>query len=168
MSFLANPNLGESLSGWRPLNNNTAVSLHQENDSTLARTTTSYAYARTTQAGGSIAIDFPWPSIGGFDFNGFTGNGDPFSVAVGPWVPESITVIAWTRVRPGAPNFSAQLSLWGLGAAPQPHEYVNFVATQEWQMITISAGNNQQRTQRVEIYLNTTGSDLLIDSVNCF
>src|SRR5215813_5915509 len=110
MSFLTNPNLGQGLSGWRPLNLPTTVTLHQENDATLARTTTSYAYARTTQAGASIAIDFPWPSIGGFNFIGETQNEDPFTVAVSPWVPESITIIAWTRVRPGAPNFNAQLS----------------------------------------------------------
>lgn len=166
MSFLANPNLGESLSGWRPLNNYAAVTLHQENDATLARTTTSYAYARTTQAGGSIAIDFPWPTIVA-KIEGNLQDGEPYG-GTSTWIAPSITIFAWTRVRPGAPNFNAQLSLWGLGAAPQPHEYVNFVATQEWQMITISVNNNQQRTQRVELYLNTTGSDLLIDSVNCF
>ena len=167
MSFSSSPNLGQGLGGWRPLNFANAVTLETENDPGLARSSTSYAYARTTEGGGSFALDFQWPTIQ-VNYSGDTQNGDAYGGTTGPWWPSSITIIAWTRVRPGAPNFNFQLSLWGLGASPQPHDYVNATATQEWQMMTICAANAQQRTRRIEFYLNTVGSDLLVDSVNFF
>lgn len=165
MSYLNAPNLGQGLSGWRPLNVSQAVTLGVEANPGVARTTTSYAYARTTQGGASVALDIPWPVVA-YQFSADE-NGVPSPIGL-QWFPPSITVIAWIRARPGQPNFNYQLSLWGLGEQPQPHDYVNGVATQEWQMITISAANAAQRTRRIEFYLGTTGSDLLIDSVNVF
>lgn len=163
MAYLGSPNLGQSLAGWRPLNLGAAVTIGQENDASLSRTTTSYAYARTTQSGGSFALDFPWPTWN-INYVGQTNNGESFGVQYTMW-PPSITVLAWVRVRPGQSNFSAQLSLWGLGAAPQPHDFVNFNAGQEWQLVTVSSPNASLRTRRIEFYLGTVGSDLLIDSV---
>jgi hypothetical protein len=165
MSYLSAPNLGQGLSGWRPLNISNAVTLGAETNPGIARTTTSFAYARTTQGGASVALDFAWPDIE-YKFDADQ-NGNLTQITL-QWPAPSITVIAWVRARPGQPNFNYQLSLWGLGAAPQPHDYVNGVATQAWQMVTISAANAAQRTRRVEFYLATTGSDLLIDSVNVF
>ena len=83
MSFSSSPNLGQGLGGWRPLNFANAVTLETENDPGLARSSTSYAYARTTEGGGSFALDFQWPTIQ-VNYSGDTQNGDAYGGTTGP------------------------------------------------------------------------------------
>lgn len=166
MGWFSNPNLGQGLGGWRALNDAPSVTFQTETDVSLARTSSSYAYARAAQGGASVALDFAYPELV-VDYSTNTDSGDGILIKFG-WQPPSFTIEAWTRVRPGAPNVSATLALWALGAQPQPHDTVGFIATQSWQAVTISGVNIGNRTRRIEIYLNTPNTDLLIDSVACF
>jgi hypothetical protein len=160
MSFFTDPNFEHGAPGWRPLNKAQAVTFGQTTDASIARTNSTFAYARTTEEGGSVALDFDWPQVEMLVTD--PSNGD---ISRGAWSPASITIMAWVRTRPGAADFSGQVTLWDLTGFTA--NSVQFIATQQWQIITIMGMRTPNTKFRIELYLNTTNEDLLIDCLNC-
>lgn len=159
MSFFTNPNFEHGAPGWRPVNKPQSVTFGQQEDPALSRTNSTFAYASTKDAGGSVALDFTWPQI-----ESLVNTGSGIYPAV--WSPASITILAWVRARPGTPDFSGRLTLWDLQGGTA--NSVPFIANQQWQPVTIMGTQTANNNFRIELYLNTPNEDLLIDSLNCF
>jgi hypothetical protein len=141
--------------GWIPLNEAQAVSVNTLNDGSVGRTSGWCVVARTTQAGGSIAIDFDWPleNIVVQDTQG--------ERAYGGVRPSAITMTTWIRSRPNQ-TVGGTLAFWDLTQSLA--DTVPFVATQAWQFVSLSAAYVDPGDKyRVEIYLNDVNVDLLLD-----
>jgi hypothetical protein len=154
MSIIPNPNFESSTPNgqfyfWRPVNFPQDVTFgveHVVNDP-AARNGASYAVARTTVAGGSIAYDFNYAST---DIN-----------------TTSLTALAWLRTRPGSPSLSVQMTFWDLVENQATKAEIS--VGQTWQLETCARiGRNSPNNFRIEFYINTPNQDLLIDSVNVF
>lgn len=87
-------------------------------------------------------------------------------VPMAPMPGHSVTFTAWVRSADGAP-LSGTLALWALGG-DQESASIPFVASTEWTpvSITLSPARLGHTSTRAEIYLESTGRNLDIDTTN--
>lgn len=149
MALLKNPNFEWGGSGWGPINFATNVSFNVYSwwQPGTARTSNSnVGNVLVSRSGGSVGQDF--------------------------WVQgqQSVAALAWVRAAPGEPDVHGVLALWEL-AGILHNTALGFVATQEWTLLMVTTYVTPYRSTtpfRIEFYLNTIGSTLLLDSVNAW
>lgn len=148
MSYLLNPSFEDQKNiQWQRVNIGNAVSFDvvQGTSQIPAKSGDFYLAARSTVPGGSIAQDFSVQGV------------------------RSISAFAWVRARVG--QVSGTLAIWQLGS-PDRAMPARFTAmSAEWDLVTCTLDLTNvasSKTIRVEFYMDTPSSDLLVDSVNAF
>jgi len=137
--------------GWRPVNlaNSVTMNVMQNGPGGNAQSGTRYLRARTSQAGGSVAIDTTYSGL----------------------APVNLAVFAWVRA-PG-PAVNGTLTIWQLSPGGiNNHPDTPFQAAGNWvllsNILTIVNPSTGPITVRVEFYINTLNANLDIDSVVAF
>lgn len=142
MSLLANPSFEMGTADyWKRGNQANAVSFGVERDSNVARSGTHYLRVRTAVAGGSIAQDFR---------------------SKGP----GVTALAY--VRAAGSSVTGQMTLWDLDSNASCS--TRFSVGQQWTLLADMLGTHpaNERSIRIEFYIDTPNADLLIDSATAF
>ncbi|MHA5050125.1 hypothetical protein [Streptomyces sp. SD15] len=147
MSYLLNPSFEDKDVQWQRVNIPSAVSydIVQGTAQVPAKSGDFYLAVRSTVPGGSIAQDFTIQGV------------------------RSISAFAWVRARVG--QVRGTLAIWQLGPPDRPMPARFTAGSSDWTLVTSTldlTNVGSSKTLRIEFYLDTPSTDLLIDSVNAF
>ncbi|MCU1479470.1 MAG: lysozyme [Subtercola sp.] len=144
-NLLSNPGFEGQLGGWIPGNGDINRAVWQ--DASVAHSGTWFGAANTATPAHSLAQEVP----------------------ASPGIGDDYVFSIWVKAGGGVTQpFSGRLALWGLGGGPNLSNGVDFTATSQWTQVsvTVNITRGGVTVLKPEIYLFTTGINLLVDDAS--